>query len=145
MPPEMMSAPHTSARISRKYLRKSCPRCTRLGASTARRCSTMGSTSFSACPRCGSLYHLVRRVQHGRRNRNAQGFRALRIDYEFELHRLLNGQLRRVCPLEDAVDVERRAAVMVDAVGPERDQSALFDKLAVAVHYGQPKLLRPAL
>lgn len=48
-------------------------------------------------------------------------------------------------PLEDTVDVERRAAVMVDAVGPERDQCALFDKLAVAVHYGQPKLLRPAL
>src|SRR6185503_15100140 len=92
----MSSAPHTSPRISRKYLRNRRPRwrCRR-----SRFWAIKASTGFKR--RC-SLNHLVGAQQHGLRYRQAQLFCYAGIDDQTELPRLLDRHQRGLLPLQDA-------------------------------------------
>src|SRR5205823_1382187 len=133
MPPEISSAPHTSARISMKYRRNSRPRCTRVISAC---CSLMASMGFSE-PSPRLLYHpahgetqtetlnlrgknyLCRLFDHPigphekrRRNREIQSACRLPVEHQLELRRLLDRQVGRLCALADAVDVARDAAVV---------------------------------
>src|SRR5437867_13312362 len=104
MPPDMSSAPHTRPRISRKYLRNSRPRCTRVISAC---CSLMASMGFSAPPLAASLYHLVRPQEHRTRDLDADRLRGLEVEHQLELGRLLDRQIRRIRAAQDAIDVKR--------------------------------------
>jgi len=58
-----------------------------------------------------SFDHLVRPVQHGLRNREADLLRGLEIDDKLELHRLLHGQVSRLRAFEDLVHVDGGATI----------------------------------
>jgi hypothetical protein len=49
--------------------------------------------------------HLIRPLQERRRDRQTEGLGGLEVDHEFELRRLLDGQVGGPGALEDLVDV----------------------------------------
>src|SRR6185503_9184372 len=106
----MSSAPHTSARISRKYLRNSWPRCSRAGFSGAAAAgfSTMASTGFNPWLR-DSLYDFVRAQQNGLRHFETERFGGLEVHDQLVGRDLLDRQIAGPRPLEDLVHVGRRA------------------------------------
>ena len=65
-----------------------------------------------------SLDHLVRPDQHRLRNRQAQSLGGLEVDYQFELRRLLDGEVGGLGALEDLVDVGCDPAVRSRKLGP---------------------------
>src|SRR5438046_320806 len=132
MPPDISSAPHTSARISMKYRRNSLPRCTRVISAC---CSLMASMGFSE-PSPRLLYHPARRKnarcalnlrgkklpvrlfdhpigphEKRRRNRETQSACRLPVEHQLELRRLLDRQVGGLRAFADAVDVAREAAI----------------------------------
>jgi hypothetical protein len=52
-----------------------------------------------------SLDHLVRPLQEGRRDRQAEGFGGLEVQYQLELRRLLDGEIAGLRTLENLVHV----------------------------------------
>src|SRR5262245_60294851 len=101
--PEMSSAPQTSPRISRKYLRNRRPRSMRR---MSRRCARIDSTGFTA----RSLDDFVGAQQHRGRQREAEALRDPGVDDQLELLGLLDGHQRRLLALEDARDIVPGAA-----------------------------------
>jgi hypothetical protein len=73
------------------------------------RCSVMlgGTTSFN---------HLIRPLQQRLRDREPERLRRFQVDNQLELGWLLNGQVRGFRSLEDLVDEDGRAAVLVGLV-----------------------------
>src|SRR5687768_3619719 len=69
-----------------------------------------------------------------------QCLRRLQVQYELEAHRLLDGQVGRLGPFEDAVHVVGGAVVHLRIVGSIRHQAAHRDKLSPDAHRGQPVL-----
>src|SRR5262249_30563946 len=71
-----------------------------------------------------SLDHLVGDGEHSRRDIEAERLGGLEVYDQFELGRLLHGQVSRFLALQDAVDVSRGAVVLVDRIRPIGDQAA---------------------
>ena len=65
-----------------------------------------------------SLDHLIRPVQHRLRDCDADLFRGLEIEHEFELHRLLHGKIGGLGSLQDSVHVIGDAPVAFRFVRP---------------------------
>ena len=63
-----------------------------------------------------SLDHLIRSRQHVRWDRYADLLCRFQIDDEFELRRLLNGNLGRLGPLQDFVHIRSSAAKIIGDV-----------------------------
>jgi hypothetical protein len=66
--------------------------------------------SAASSQRVGSLDHLIRSREHRRRDRETQRLGGLRVDDQFELGGLLDGEVGGLGPLEDLVDVDGRLA-----------------------------------
>src|SRR6516164_3086766 len=77
-----------------------------------------------------SLDDLVGAAEEGKRNRQAEGFCGLQIDYQLELRRLLDRKVGRFDALQDLVDVVSRKPVHVGDTRPIGHQSASFDPSA---------------
>ena len=65
-----------------------------------------------------SFYDLIRSRQHVGRNRKADLFRCLHVDYKLKLRRLLNRQVGRLGTLEDLVHVAGGAPIQIGSVAP---------------------------
>src|SRR5262249_33816987 len=68
---------------------------------------------------------LVRAGEHGGRNVEVERLRGLEIENGFVLGRRLHRQIGRFLAFENAVDVNSRAAELVDEIRPVRNQAAL--------------------
>src|SRR5262245_51555468 len=60
--------------------------------------------------------HFVGEREYGRRNREAQRFRGLEINYQRVLGRRLHRKVGRLLAFEDAIDVAGGAPVLVDEI-----------------------------
>src|SRR5436309_11201077 len=67
-------------------------------------------------PRGISLNHLIRLRQHRLGDREAQCLRGFQVDHQFELGRLLDGQVAGLGTLENLVDVGRGAPKQIRLV-----------------------------
>ena len=67
----------------------------------------------------------------------AERLGGLEVDYQLVLGRCLHGQVGWLLALEDAVDIGRRAPVLVDPIRTIRDQAAIGDKDRVRIDGGQ--------
>ncbi len=76
-----------------------------------------------------SFDHPVNAQQNGRRDSEAQSFRALEVDHEFEFDRLLNGQVTQLGTLEYLVHVGGTAPAIfrvIRAVGDDASRFCVF-------------------
>jgi hypothetical protein len=77
--------------------------------------------------------------EHSRRDIEAERLGRFEVYDQFELGRLLHGQVSRFLALQDAVNVSRGAVVLVDRIRPIGDQAATGDVQAITrVDRGQP-------
>src|SRR5207249_1046487 len=84
--------------------------------------------------------HLIRLVQNRLRKCEADLLRRLKIDYQFKLRRLLDGEVARFGTFEDLVYVVSAAADQVVYARPIRYEPTEFHKFRSAEHRGQPVL-----
>src|SRR5207244_1625377 len=63
-----------------------------------------------------SLDHLIRPLQERRRDRQAEHPGGLEVDHQTPVVDLLDREVSWLCPLEDPVDIARRAAKHVEEV-----------------------------
>ena len=63
----------------------------------------------------------------------------LRLDDEIEPHRLLDGQVAGVGPLQKPIDIVRRPTEVVRSIRPVSHQAAVFDIFALGVDGGQAR------
>src|SRR5215813_11206481 len=84
----------------------------------------------------------VRSCQHIRRNREPDLLRRFQIDDEFELLRLLDGEISRRSAFEDFVHVRSGAAKQVANAYAVRHKPTLFDIFWPAVCRREPTLCR---
>src|SRR5262245_61912575 len=82
------------------------------------------------------LDHLVGLDEYGRRYRDPKRSGRLEVDDQFELGRLLDRQVSRLGPLEDATSVDAQLTIRVLEVGAVTHQATRFDKFAPFVDYG---------
>src|SRR5689334_5416128 len=68
---------------------------------------------------CWSFDHRIRTEQEGLRNRQSQGARGPLVNHEFELGRLLDRKISRVCALQNLVDEGRGLAELFDLTRSE--------------------------
>src|SRR5216117_4012868 len=80
-----------------------------------------------------SLNHLTRAHEQRRRDRQPQGLRTLQIDDQFEFRGLLDGEVARLCTLEDLVDEGSSAPEPGDEVRAEGNEAAAVDIAAQGV------------
>ena len=78
----------------------------------------------------GLFDHLVGAREHRCRHVEAERFGGLHVDHQLVLGRRLHGQVGWLLALEDAIDVNGRATVMVVLIRPVGDQAAGGDELA---------------
>src|SRR5262249_4255628 len=72
-------------------------------------------------------------LQEWLRDGEAECFRGLEIDNEFELVRQLHWQIARLGPLEEAINVGRRLTILVDQIHSVGDKSAAASKETIGV------------
>src|ERR1700730_15568835 len=77
--------------------------------------------------------HLVGEHEQLIRNIQAERFRGLEVDRHFELHRGLNRKLAWLCAFEDAIDIGRRTAMVVDYVISIGQQATDFSELTEGI------------
>src|SRR5215471_9371416 len=82
------------------------------------------AANHTALQRAPLLYHLVGAAEHRLWHGQAHRLRGFEVDYQLILGRCLYGKVRRFLALEDAVDVPRRAAELIEKIRPVRDQSS---------------------
>src|SRR5712692_3066979 len=85
-----------------------------------------------------SLNYLVRPLQQSLRDRQPERLRRLKVDDQLELGGLLDGQIRRLRPLENLVHVARGAPILLKLVRPVRDKTVCLDKILQTIHCWQP-------
>jgi hypothetical protein len=76
-----------------------------------------------------SLDHFIGCGKKCRRNCQAKRLGRLEVDYHFEFDRGLDGQLARLRALEDAIDVGRRAPMVIRRVISVGEQATDFSEL----------------
>src|SRR5712691_8544951 len=89
-----------------------------------------------------SLDHRIRSPQHRLRDRQAQRLGGLEVDHQLELGWLLDGEVGRLCSLEDFVDVDGGASEQVQKTRSIRHEPASLDELPVFVDRREPALCR---
>ena len=79
----------------------------------------------------GSLFNdLVGAREQRRRHVEAKRLGGFPVDNQLVLGRRLHRQVGRLLPLEDAVDVAGRLAVLVERIRPVGDEAAVANKVA---------------
>src|SRR5262245_60277641 len=78
--------------------------------------------------------HFVCTRKQRRRHGKTECFGGLNIDHQFEPGRRLHRQVGWLLALEDAIDIASGASVVIEPVGPVRDEAASGDKSTVRVH-----------
>src|SRR4029453_3209024 len=95
------------------------------------------------CSKKRSLFdHLVSSSEHRVRHGETERFGRLEIDRQIVLGWRLHRQVGRLVALENTIDVNRSAPVLVDRIRPIRDQAAGTDEVALGVDRGQLVLCR---
>ena len=89
-----------------------------------------------------SLDYLVREQQHRRRDADAEYLRGVPVDHQFELGGLLNGEIGRMCALEDLVDVGCSPPEQVDPARRIRQQAAGLNEDPLLEETREPALQR---
>src|SRR2546425_11579854 len=84
-----------------------------------------------------SLDHLVGAQQKLPRNREAERFGRLEVDYQVECCRLFYRQIARLCPLEDLVDVACRTTELNGGINAVRHETPSRDEVTVCVNRRQ--------
>src|SRR4030095_716482 len=84
-----------------------------------------------------SFDHLVRPLEQRRRDRQAERLRGLEVDYQLELRRLLNRQIRRLRAFEDLVHVCRGPSEQIAEVWRIGHEAATTDKFTLMVYSWQ--------
>ena len=64
------------------------------------------------------LDHLIRPREHRLRDCQAERLRSLEVDHQIEPGGLLDGEVAGLRPLEDLVDIDGRALVVLGLIGP---------------------------
>src|SRR5262249_32582779 len=91
--------------------------------------SALGQKRTHATQQITFLFdHLVRRIQKARRHSEAEGLGGLEVGYQLEVGRCLHGQIARLLPLEDAIDVGRRELEMMALLASIGQQTAELSK-----------------
>ena len=80
---------------------------------------------------------MVGSFEHVRGNGQADQLRGPEVGDDLELGRRLDGHVGGLFALEDAIDVARRPAVLVDRIGGIRDQAPFGDEKPAEVDRGQ--------
>ncbi len=84
------------------------------GSGTERYCSRQARQAWTlrrpGTSASASLKHLISPQQQRRRDREAEGSRGLEVDDQFELGRLLDGEVGRLCAFQNLIDVRGRPA-----------------------------------
>src|SRR5262249_43543964 len=93
-------------------------------------------------PLYGSFDHLIRPCEERRRNRETEGLGGLEVDHQLELGWLLHGQIARLGPLEDLVDIDGGASGLLEEVRYIGHQATLTSVVLVLEHRGEPELNR---
>jgi hypothetical protein len=70
--------------------------------------------------------HLIGGHLHNQRHREAERLGRLKIDDKFELGRLLDREIGRFSPLENAIHVNRRLPELIGEIHSIRDETAAF-------------------
>src|SRR6266496_1713382 len=89
-----------------------------------------------------SLNHLVRPRQHVRRNREPDLLSRLEVDDEFELRRLLHGEIGGLCAFQDLVNVNSCASPQIGEVCSIRHKAASLHPKTLRMHRWKPLLCR---
>src|SRR5258705_4401737 len=76
-----------------------------------------------------SFDHLVGAAEQRRRHGEAEGFRGLEVDHQFELFRGLDGQFARLRALEDAIGIDCRAPKIIEYFISIGEQATAFSKV----------------
>src|SRR6476660_1421225 len=84
-----------------------------------------------------SFDYLVGAGKQRWRHGEAEGLGSLQVDDRLELGRRLHWQISRLFPLEDAIDVPRRTAVIVHQISPKGDQAAVNHQVTATIDRGQ--------
>src|SRR5215510_11206545 len=102
--------------------------------------SSVGTFHFEPPSRFTSFDDLVGAGEHSRWDFEAERLGCFDVYDQFELGRLLHGQVSRFLALEDAIDVAGGASVLVDRIRPIGEQAATGDVQATTrrVDRGQP-------
>src|SRR5258708_14039007 len=72
------------------------------------------------------LDHRIRPLQERRRDRQAERLGGLEVDDQLELGRLLDGEISRLGPLENLVDIEGGPPIVVRHVDAVRHEPAII-------------------
>lgn len=88
------------------------------------------------------LDDFVGTLQQRLRHRQAERLRGFQIDNEFELRRLLDRDIHRLCALEDFVNEFGRATIELLSICSKRDQTAHLYKCFEGEHCRKPGLYR---
>jgi hypothetical protein len=73
--------------------------------------------------------YLVGGGEQRRRHGEAEGFRGLEVDHQFELLRSLDGQLARLLAFKDAIGIDCRAPEIIEYFTSIGEQAADFNKV----------------
>src|SRR5438128_3159583 len=86
--------------------------------------------------------HVIRAQEQRLRDREAERSRRLQIDHQLERRRLLDGEVRRLCALEDLIDEGRGLAELFTDACSVRNEAAGLHVFTRGIDHRQPVFRR---